>query len=65
MVSVTFDIKEKAVNRRVRITAASIERALELAGEGKPGKEVCMVFPIDPEAFFVGSGASPGLVEAA
>jgi hypothetical protein len=37
----------------VRVTATSIERALEIAGEGKPGRRVRLVFPIDPEVFFL------------
>jgi hypothetical protein len=66
MIRVTVEVREKAVSRRVRVTAPSIERALELTGEGKPGKEVRVVFPIDPESFFAGAmTASPELVEAA
>jgi hypothetical protein len=58
MIRVTVEINEKAISRRVRVTASSIERALELAGEGKPGKKVRLVFPKQPEAFFV-RGATP------
>jgi hypothetical protein len=66
MIRVTVEVREKAVSRRVRVTAPSIERALELTGEGKPGREVRVVFPIDPESFFAGAmPASPELVEAA
>ena len=53
MISVTVEIREGALTRRVQLTASSLERALKLAGEGKPGRRVCLVFPIDPEAFFV------------
>jgi hypothetical protein len=53
MICVTVEIREGALARRVRITAPSIERALKIAGAGKPGRGVRLLFPIDPEAFFV------------
>jgi hypothetical protein len=53
MICVTVEIHEGALTHRMRVTAASIEWALKLAGEGKPGRRVQVVFPIDPEAFFV------------
>ena len=53
MICVTIEIREGALTRRVRITAPSIARALKMAGGGKPGRRVRLVFPIDPEAFFV------------
>jgi hypothetical protein len=64
MVRVTVEIKEKAISRRVRVTASNIERALELAGEGKTGRTVSLVFPIQPEAFFVGGVTPQGTVPA-
>ncbi len=51
MICVTVEIREGTITRRVRLTASSIERALKLAGGGKPGRRVRLVFPIDPEAF--------------
>jgi hypothetical protein len=56
MICVTVEIREGALTRRTQFTASSIERALELAGEGKPGRRVRLLFPIDPEAFFVPEG---------
>jgi hypothetical protein len=53
MLCVTVEVREGAVTRRVRITTSSIERALKLAGDGAPGRRVRLLFPIDPEAFFV------------
>ena len=53
MPCVTIEVHEGAVTRRVRITAPSIERALKLAGKGTPGRNVRLLFPIEPEAFFV------------
>jgi hypothetical protein len=53
MISVSLEIREGVFTRRARITAPSIKRALNIAGGGKPGREVRLLFPIDPEAFFV------------
>jgi hypothetical protein len=53
MICVTVEIHEGATTRRARFTTSSIERALELAGGGKPGRRVRLIFPIDSEAFFV------------
>jgi hypothetical protein len=53
MICVAVEICEGAITRRVQYTASSIERALEIAGGGKPGRKVRLVFPIEPEAFFV------------
>jgi hypothetical protein len=53
MICVTVEIHEGAIARQVRVTAPSITRALRIAGDGSPGHGVRLVFPIDPEAFFV------------
>ncbi len=63
MVRVTVEVREGALTYRVRIIAPSIERALEIAGAGKAGRRVRLLFPIDPEAFFVSAGS--GTREAA
>jgi hypothetical protein len=47
MIRVAVEIREHAVVRRVRVTAESIERALELC-EG----DARVVFPIEPGPFF-------------
>ena len=57
MICVTVEIGEGALARWVRITAPSIERALKIARSGKPGRRTRLVFPIDPEAFFVPEGS--------
>jgi hypothetical protein len=64
MVRVTVEIREGALTYRVRVTAPSIERALEIVGKGKPGRKVRLVFPIDPEIFFL-PAASGARMEAA
>ena len=56
MICVSAEICEGALTRRVWVTAPSIERALKIAGAGKPSRRVGLVFPIDSEAFFVPEG---------
>jgi hypothetical protein len=63
MICVTVEVREGAVTRRVRITAPSIERALRMAGDGKPARRVRLLFPIDPDDFLL--PASSGTREAA
>jgi hypothetical protein len=58
MIRVTIEVREGALTRRVRITATSIERAIKMAGDGKPGRRGRLLFPIDPEAFFVPEDSS-------
>jgi len=53
MICVTVEIREGALTYRARAIAPSIERALKIAGGGKPGCRLRLVFLIDPEAFFV------------
>jgi hypothetical protein len=63
MIRVTVEIHEGALTHRTRVTAPSIERALKIVGGGKSGRRVSLVFPIEPEAFFVTE--VPGRKEAA
>jgi len=63
MICVTVEIREGALTHRARVIAPSIERALKIAGGGKPGRRMRLVFPIDPEAFSV--PAASGTMEAA
>jgi hypothetical protein len=42
------------------VRAASIVRALEVAGEKNPGCALKVVFPLDPDTFFV-KGVSEGV----
>jgi hypothetical protein len=52
-ICVTVEVREDAVTRRMRIVAPSIERAMKVAGDEKLGRRVRLLFPIDPEIFFV------------
>jgi hypothetical protein len=58
MIRVTVEIREGALAYRARVTAPSIERALQIVGEGKPCRKVRLLFPIDPEVFFVSEDSS-------
>ena len=53
MICVTVEIRKGALTRRARVTAPSIECALEIMREEKPDRRVRLLFPIDPEVFFV------------
>jgi hypothetical protein len=46
------------------VRAESIARALEVAGEQNPGRALHVVFPLDPDTFFV-RDASEGVEIAA
>ena len=63
MISVAVEIREGALPHRTRVTAPSIERALLSARGGEPGRKVRLIFPIEPEVFFVSE--VPGRKEAA
>ena len=47
MICMTVDIREGAL----------MHRALKIARDGKTSRRVRLVFPIDPEAFFVPEGS--------
>jgi hypothetical protein len=53
MIRIVVEIREGALTYRTRVTAPSIERALKIAGGEKPGRRVSLIFPIEPEVFFV------------
>jgi hypothetical protein len=54
MVNVSIEVKNGAARFKVALQAESIERAMEMAKRYNPGSECTVVFPIDPQAFFVG-----------
>jgi hypothetical protein len=49
LIWVRLEIREGALTYRVRVSTSSIERALKIAGGGKIGREVRLIFPIDSE----------------
>jgi hypothetical protein len=54
MVKVSVEICSGTARFRVSVQAQSIRRALGLAEDRYPHGEVRLVFPIEPEGFFVG-----------
>jgi hypothetical protein len=60
MITITVVKSYVPATARARVTAASIERALQLAGEGAR-----VEFPIDPEAFFTPADSAESIEEIA
>ena len=55
MIKISIEVLSGSSARfEVAAQAESIEEALEMARRHNPGKECKVVFPIDPEGFFVG-----------
>jgi hypothetical protein len=59
MIAVTVERSYGTATARVRVRAASIERALLLAGE----EDARVVFPIEAELFFAAQDAQEGIEE--
>jgi hypothetical protein len=53
MIKISIEVRSSAATYKVALLAESIEGALEMAKRYNPGKECKVVFPIDPEIFFV------------
>ena len=53
MIRISVRVSDGAARFGVAIQAESIERALEIVARQNPGRECEVVFPIDPETFFV------------
>ena len=61
MIRVCIEVdRDTASPTTLFVRAESIVRALELAGEENPGRAVNVVFPLDPDTFFV-QDASEGV----
>jgi hypothetical protein len=54
MIRISIEVRSSAAGFKVALLAESIEGAMELAKSYNPGSKCTVVFPIDPEAFFVG-----------
>ena len=66
MVRVSVDVDDG--RSRLSVRAGSIRRALEVAEEQNPGCTLRVVFPLDPETFFVREeavGVGPEVAEMA
>ena len=62
MIKISIEVKSGAARFKVAAQAESIEGALEIAKRYSPGKECKVVFPIDPEGFFVEDDLGRGVV---
>ena len=60
MLRVFVDVHEEAAPLRVEVRAESISQAVGSIEERHPGRKVQVVFPIDPEEFFVGGPQDTG-----
>ncbi len=53
MIRISIEVRSGTARFKVSAQAESIEGALEMARRYNSGKECKVVFPIDPEGFFV------------
>jgi len=53
MIRISVQVSGGAGSFEVVAEAESIERALQIVASQNPGKECEVLFPIDPETFFV------------
>ena len=60
MIKISIEVKSDTARFKVAAQAESIEGALETAKRYNSGKECKVVFPIDPEGFFVGDDLGRG-----
>jgi hypothetical protein len=54
MIKVSVEVREGATLSRVAVQADTISRAVSITKGCHPGRDVRVVFPIDPEGFFAG-----------
>jgi hypothetical protein len=54
MIKVSVEVREGAACFRVGVRAESIDRAVSIVRGHHPDRNVRVVFPIDPDGFFVG-----------
>jgi hypothetical protein len=60
MIKISIEVRSGTARFNVAAQAESIEEALEIAKRYNSGKECKVVFPIDPEVFFVSDGLGGG-----
>ena len=53
MIRVCIEVECGAARSTLSVRAESIARALEVAGEQNPDCALSVVFPLDPDTFFV------------
>ena len=60
MIQVSVEVREGGAPFRVAVQAESISMAVSTIEERHPGRDVRVVFPIDPEEYFLGGSEKPG-----
>jgi hypothetical protein len=60
MIKISIEVRSSAARFKVALLAESIEGALDIAKRYHPGKECKVMFPNDPEVFFVGDDLGRG-----
>jgi hypothetical protein len=53
MIKVSMEVREGATLSRATVEAESISEAVNITRRGYPGRDVRVMFPIDPETFFI------------
>ena len=68
MIKIAIEVKNGTTSFKVAVQAGSIKEALDIVKRYNAGKECGVVFPIDPEGFFVeddpGRGGMVGKIAA-
>ena len=58
MIRVSMEVREGTALSRATVQAESIREAVSITREHYPGRDVRVMFPIDPESFFIEGQAS-------
>ena len=61
MIRVFVEVTEEAVQLKMEVRAESISEAVGIVEELHPGRAVQVVFPIDPQQFFVEGSQQAGM----
>jgi hypothetical protein len=59
MIRICMEVREGAALSRATVQAGSIHEAVSITRGRYPGSDVRLMFPIDPERFFIEGPASP------
>jgi hypothetical protein len=59
MIRVSMEVREGATLSTTTVLAGSIHEAVSITRGRYPGRDVRLMFPIDPEGFFIEGPASP------
>ena len=60
MIQISVEVREGGVPFRVAVQAESIGMAVGIVEERHPGSDLRVVFPIDPEEYFLEGSERPG-----